>query len=113
MVLFGSLARGTAHEWSDADVGVLLAGPAGFERWAELLGLLESALGRPVDLVELARAPLPVRARAVMEGRPIEVTDPEAWSRFVARTTLEWLDYRPAYERAVRIALDRLAEGSR
>ena len=49
--VFGSHARGTARSDSDVDVLVEFSGSATFDRYMELKLLLESSLGRRVDLV--------------------------------------------------------------
>lgn len=49
--LFGSTARGMAHETSDVDVLVEFAGPATSARYFGLQFYLEDLLGCPVDLV--------------------------------------------------------------
>ncbi len=79
--LFGSVAEGRAHRESDIDVGVLLDRAhfpdqtARFEARLRLIGTLEAAIGRPVDLVILNDAP-PHLARHVMtRGRRLLVVD--------------------------------------
>jgi predicted nucleotidyltransferase len=64
VVLFGSMARGTAHEWSDYDLLVILdteAIPANFdEKLANRLKVRESifmlSLEIPIDLVVYSRS---------------------------------------------------------
>jgi predicted nucleotidyltransferase len=51
LALFGSTARGTAHECSDVDVLVGFDGPATSDRYFGVQFYLEDLLGRPVDLV--------------------------------------------------------------
>lgn len=51
LALFGSTARGQAHEASDVDVLVAFDGPATAARYFGVQFYLEDALGRPVDLV--------------------------------------------------------------
>lgn len=51
MALFGSTARGAAHEKSDVDVLVAFDGPATSERYFGVQFYLEDLLGCPVDLV--------------------------------------------------------------
>ena len=46
MILFGSLARGTVHEWSDIDLAVVKDTPRRFiERVGEVLDLVDSQVG--------------------------------------------------------------------
>lgn len=71
--LFGSVAAGRAHRESDVDVAVLLdrqAYPdraARFEARLRLIGQLQVATGRDIDLVVLNDAP-PQLARHIMTG---------------------------------------------
>lgn len=51
IALFGSTARGTAHDGSDVDVLVRFDGPATSARYFGLQFYLEDLLGCPVDLV--------------------------------------------------------------
>ena len=81
--LFGSVASGRAHRESDVDVDVLLdrrKSPTAAERFdvrLTLIGPLQSAVGREVDLVVLNDAP-PQLARHIMTmGRRLVVKDAE------------------------------------
>lgn len=49
--LFGSVARGEAHQGSDVDLLVRFDGPTTFDRYMDVKLLLEDALGCRVDLV--------------------------------------------------------------
>ncbi|MFZ1774243.1 MAG: nucleotidyltransferase domain-containing protein [Rhizobiaceae bacterium] len=51
LALFGSRARGSASENSDADFLVRFDGEPGFDRYMDTKLLLETALGIRVDLV--------------------------------------------------------------
>ncbi|ABM61533.1 type VII toxin-antitoxin system MntA family adenylyltransferase antitoxin [Halorhodospira halophila] len=62
---FGSMVNGTATPESDLDVGVLCAGPLPAEKRRALIHDLGQCLGRPVDLVDLRTAGVPVRRQAL------------------------------------------------
>lgn len=51
LALFGSTARGMAHEGSDVDILIAFDGPATSERYFGALFVLEDTLGRTIDLV--------------------------------------------------------------
>ena len=51
MVIFGSVARGTAGKDSDIDVLVGFDGPATSERYFGVQFYLEDLFGKPVDLI--------------------------------------------------------------
>jgi len=79
--LFGSMAAGRAHRESDIDVGVLLdcqRYPSARDRFdlrLILIGRLQGAARRDIDLIILNDAP-PQLARHIMTtGRPLVVLD--------------------------------------
>lgn len=97
--LFGSRARGQDTERSDIDVAVLARPerpPLDLLEISELAGRLESLLGGPVDVVAFERAPLPLQARIVLEGRLVHSTDEPLRVRTIVDTQSRWEDLRPA-----------------
>jgi predicted nucleotidyltransferase len=99
-LLFGSSARGRAHSASDVDVAVglvpgarLSAGDVG-----DLISRLESAAGRPVDLVVLDEAPPALAYRVFRDGIELTIRDRAALVDRKARAILEYLDFRPIEE---------------
>lgn len=71
--LYGSRARGDAGSASDYDLAIALAGPLlNEERWQALEAFeqkAEQALGAPVSCVDINRAPVPLAANVIHEGR--------------------------------------------
>ena len=100
-LLFGSSARGTERPDSDADVAIELT--AGAVRDVHTLGglaaRLESAAGRPVDLVLLDEAPAPLAYRIFRDGRLLIERDHGALVARKARALLDYLDFKPVEER--------------
>lgn len=93
--LFGSVARGTASELSDIDVGVLLAnGPPNLLRYRARLSeeLSRAALGIPVQVVLLDEVSPAVAARAVRQGQLLLCNDPAARVRLEVRSLLRDFD---------------------
>jgi predicted nucleotidyltransferase len=96
--LFGSVARGTARPDSDVDVGVLyqktppltLAGLG-----LDLEGDLESALGLPVQLVVLNRAPSDLIVRVLRDGKLLVDLDRSRRLRFEVDSRNEYWDLEP------------------
>jgi predicted nucleotidyltransferase len=82
-VLFGSVARGDAGEASDVDLLVRVRG-GWKERVATALAL-EEALGCPVQLVDLDRAPALLLADVLRDGRVLADRDRE-WERITRRS---------------------------
>ena len=111
-LLFGSGARGRAGPTSDVDVAVELRPEA--PRDTATLGLLaarlESAAGRPVDLVLMEAAPAPLAYRIFRDGRVLLERDHAALVRRKARAIIEYLDFKPVEERCAEGVL-RAAAG--
>lgn len=95
VVLFGSVARGDAVAWSDADIGV-----SGLAYWRGLE--LGAELGRLVGLephvVDLDGASDWLRFRVAAEGIPLSEGEPDAWAKFVASAMLSYFDLAPIIE---------------
>jgi predicted nucleotidyltransferase len=100
-VLVGSRATGQQHAGSDWDIAVQW-NPA--TDWGQALELTESlrldiakmlAVGAEhVDMIDLRRANLTMRASVAEEGQPLAVTDERAWNHFLQRT---WRDLEDFY----------------
>src|SRR5262245_36901025 len=114
-LVFGSTARGDQRADSDVDLAVALRpGPA----WdAQALGALasrlESAAGRPVDLVLLDEAPAPLAYRVFRDGRVVVERDHQALAARKARAILDYLDFKPIEERCTAGVLRAAATGGR
>lgn len=97
--LFGSQADGTATPQSDIDLAVL------FDReltWDEQMGfevaVCEILRTDDVDVVDLRRVKLPLRAYAVT-GKVLYERDYAGVSDFIERTLIEYYDYAPFLQR--------------
>jgi predicted nucleotidyltransferase len=100
-VLIGSRATGTAHATSDWDIALHWAPQLD---WFTLLGdtetlrhKLAATLNIPsqaIDLIELRRANLAMRASVAEEGIPLMGADTLAWAHFLKRT---WRDIEDFY----------------
>lgn len=99
-VLVGSRATGTAHAASDWDIALqwshqldwltILSNTETLRRkLASELNIAESA----IDLIELRRANLAMRASVAEEGQALAGEDSLAWSRFLQRTWRELEDF--------------------
>jgi predicted nucleotidyltransferase len=102
-LLFGSMARGTSHAQSDVDVAIGTRG-ASLDVFAigDLTARLESAAGRPVQLVLLDTAPPGLAYRIFRDGQRIFVRDEAALKNRLARAILEYLDFKPVEEMLTR-----------
>jgi predicted nucleotidyltransferase len=108
LILFGSRARGTAHQHSDWDVGYL-ASPA-----ADIPGLLailvEQTGSDRIDLVDLRRASGVLRFQAARDGQVLYERTPGLGDRFRLEAAHFWCDMAPILQRgheAVLAGLDR------
>jgi len=112
-LLFGSIARGTAHAESDIDIAVELR--AGAARDVRSLGglaaRLESAVGHAVDLVLLEEAPVPLAYRIFRHGHVIIERDHNALVARKARALLDYLDWKPVEDRCAAGILRAAARG--
>ena len=100
--LFGSVARGTAHERSDVDVAVLLtaAPPSTLEGLqTPLEDALADHLGKPVQLVVLNTAPPDLVHRVLRDGHLLVDRDPSRRIAFEMRARNEFFDLQPILER--------------
>jgi predicted nucleotidyltransferase len=112
-LLFGSSVRGTAHTGSDADIAIELG--VGAARDVRSLGglasRLESAVGRPIDLVLLDEAPAPLAYRVFRDGHLLIERDHRAFVARKARALLDYLDWKPIEERCAAGILHAATRG--
>jgi len=107
-VLTGSRAHGTHREDSDWDIALMWA--HGVDEWA-LLGQTESlrhALAQvldvaesKIDLIDLRRANLAMRASVAQGGLPLWIGNPRGWTAFLQRTWREMEDFCYEKERGL------------
>lgn len=99
-VLVGSRADGRAHEGSDWDVAIqwpaalsLFDTLARSETLRRDLATALSTTEDQIDLIDLPRARLAMRAVVAEEGTPLKGEDSLHWNHFLARTWRELEDY--------------------
>jgi predicted nucleotidyltransferase len=112
-LVFGSAARGSMHHESDLDVAVGLAAGVSLDarETGTLVADLERAAGRAVDLVFLHEAPPALAYRIFRDGVTLVERDHRAFADRKARAILEYLDFRPLEDLAVRGVLAAAARG--
>jgi predicted nucleotidyltransferase len=96
--LFGSVARGTAGPTSDVDIGIVYGIPPGAtleEGPFDIEAALERLIDAPVQVINLNRAPVDLRARVLREGRLLVDRDRSARIRFEVDTRNEAFDLEP------------------
>lgn len=106
-VLIGSRATGRSHAGSDWDIAIQWpVGLSLFDTLARTETLrrdLATALAvaeEHVDLIDLPRARLAMRATVTEDGVPLKGEDSLAWNHFLARTWRELEDYQWEQARA-------------
>jgi len=104
-VLFGSHARGTAHEGSDVDLAVLSAG-------ADLFALAASvaqAIDREVDVIDLRDPGVPMLLELIEDGIVVHESAPGEGALWRSRTLATLETDRPWFNRMRDAWLKRVA----
>ena len=94
-VLFGSAATGRLLPVSDVDVGIYTTRKISLEELGELIGRLEKAAGRPVDVVvvnDLPRVNPPLAFESVVRGRLLFARNMSRYIEFKARCMMAYMD---------------------
>jgi predicted nucleotidyltransferase len=105
--LYGSTARAQANGSSDVDIAVLFkqAPPATLDGLGfGCAGEIERAIGKPVDMVVLNRAPADLVHRVLRDGILLQEADRRARIEFEKRKRAEYFDLLPylrEYRRSV------------
>jgi uncharacterized protein len=113
--LFGSVASGRAHHDSDVDVAVLLdrqlypTPQHRFDLRLRLIGRLQSAIGRDVDLVVLNDAPPQLGRHIMTAGERLVVRDTECDHAHLRLTLSRAADLEPFLRRTRAVKLRALA----
>lgn len=92
--VFGSVADGGERPDSDVDLAILTRHPVARLKLLEVQEKLAKALGRDVDLVDLASAPTILQMQAIDEGRALQTPDPEAAGLFEVRVMRDYQDLK-------------------
>jgi predicted nucleotidyltransferase len=111
-LLFGSRARGTAHE--DGDVDLAIGGRNMKFSLLELGGLiarLEEVACTSVDLVLLDEAPPGLAFRIFQAGLVLFDRDHPAFVERKAKAMLEYYDWQPIEQRLARAVLEAVRDG--
>jgi predicted nucleotidyltransferase len=92
--LFGSSARDAAAADSDLDIAVSAGQPLSRDQRIALIDRLAALVGRPIDLVDLARAGLPILGQVLIHGRRILGGDDDH-ARLLVRYLFDAADFLP------------------
>ena len=98
-ILFGSLATGHSRNDSDLDLAVASTSPLDPQIRIQLIEELAVALGRPVDLIDLAQTHGPLLQQILTKGRLLICTDRTRYANLLLRVVYEEADVMPYYRR--------------
>ncbi len=99
-VLFGSMAKGTAGSESDVDLAVYAGRAVTAEEKMCLIEDLALQIGRPVDLVDLKTAGLPVMEQIFSTGRRILGSN-SLYAMLLTRYQIDSADFMPIRQRVL------------
>ncbi|MER2510990.1 MAG: nucleotidyltransferase domain-containing protein [Nitrosomonas ureae] len=97
--LFGSLAAGHGRMERDLDLAVATAYPLTPQTKIELIEDLAVAIGRPVDLIDLAQAHGPLLQHIVTRGRMVLCKNRTLYAELLRRVAYDEADVMPYYRR--------------
>lgn len=106
LVLFGSRARGDAHDASDWDFGYLATSSADIP--GLLASLVEITRSDRVDLADLSRGSGVLRFHAARDGRLLYERVRGSWTAFRLEAAHFWCDMAPIFGPAHAEVLARL-----
>lgn len=98
VLVFGSVARGSARADSDIDVAVLADHALGAVEKMRLIEAIAQATGRPVDLVDLTTAGQPLLGQILRDGYRLLGTA-DAQADLATRAVLDTHDFLPYVQR--------------
>lgn len=101
-IVFGSMARGEATSDSDLDVAVLAEKPLQTSQRMRLIRELSLVAGRPVDLVDLRTAGVPVARSALLQGKVVFSRDSVSYPEQLSRLLIDSADFLPYRNRLLK-----------
>ena len=99
-ILFGSMAKGSARPDSDLDLAVYAGRPLAAEEKMRLIEALAVLIGRPVDLVDMHTAGLPVLGQIFSKGRRIHGSS-SLYASLLTRFQIDSADFMPIRQRVL------------
>ena len=100
-IVFGSITTGRANPDSDVDLAIAADRPLSSAQKMAVVDSVASALGRPVDVIDLLSDGGPVLRQAIVTGRRIYGDDTEIYARVLNRMTAHEADVMPYYNRTL------------
>lgn len=100
-IVFGSVATGKADFASDLDLAVDFGHPMEQHEKIQLISELAEVLGRPVDLVDLRTAGIPLLKQILTKGKRILGND-TAYAFTLYKYLIDQADFMPCRSRILR-----------
>ncbi len=107
--LFGSAADPDVAEVGDVDLAVWTEPPLSARELLDLRTALVQAVGGPLDVVSLNRAPIVLAWEVAEHGICLHAAPPETETEFVTRARARYWDFKPFLEVQWRYAGERQA----
>ncbi|MBO3755263.1 nucleotidyltransferase domain-containing protein [Candidatus Bathyarchaeota archaeon] len=104
-VLFGSVLR--RNYVRDLDLGVYMDPEPDFKRFFAICGMVEEALGMPVDFVPLKKASPRLRLKALSRGKRLVVRDSRLYACLLSESLSEVMDVELKFRENVSSAEKR------
>lgn len=101
VVVFGSVAAGSAGFDSDLDLALQCRRALSAEQRISLTAWLAEVTGRPVDLIDLRVAGEPLRGQVIRHGIRLWGSDSD-WADLGMRHVLDMADFVPLLQRALK-----------
>ena len=108
-LIFGSVASGHARPDSDLDIAVEADHPLGAAEKIRLIEDLTIASGRPVDVIDLKTASVPLLGQILSRGHRILGTNADH-SELMRRRLFDAADFQPYVDRMLRERRQRWIE---
>jgi predicted nucleotidyltransferase len=99
VILFGSLAKGSAHAQSDLDIAVDATRPLTADEKMLLIGAIATVTGRPIDLVDLQVVGEPLLGQILKHGQRIFDSN-NRYARLLSKHLFDQADFLP-YQRRI------------
>ncbi len=104
VILFGSMAKGSARPDSDIDVAVMAQRPLTAAQKMTLIGDIAAHFERPVDLIDLKTTGGPLLG-SILDG--IQVSGSRSdWASLLSRHLIDEADFGPLRERILKARRD-------
>lgn len=100
-ILFGSFATGTVHPDSDIDLAIQAKHPLAESKKIQMIETTALIFGRPVDLIDLRKAGIPLLGQIIKYGKVLKDTG-QNFTELAIRNVYANEDFLPYIKRSLR-----------